>query len=736
MYRTLNNKLEGDIMKKSLRNALISSIASVGFVMGLCMAVPSSAQAYFVRDIGKFRVYYNVNQVNDYKFDRDESITTNKFGFPKGKVSGSKLYMNAGSVYFVSGGSSVKDSCSLNELIIIGGTVRGSAAGGLSMLTGTVEKNSIIISGGIVGEEGSSSSVEGAYAGLSFDGGKVNNNIASMNGGKTYMIAGGATTKKGSATGNQVNISNSAEVETGVIGASTIDGTCKNNIVNMNGGEAGYVAGAYVTGKGPASGNIVNINYDKYVYISDYVAGACTLNGSASKNEVRFKDGIVDDVYGARIYGQGSASSNKIIYYDGLADNLFGAKAVGKGSATSNSVEVNGGSIYYDVYGAHTSQGSAKSNKVTINGGYIYEDVSAAKTYASEKVGAASSNTLYVNGGTIAGDGHGAMSNGGKLSSNKVYMNGGLVKGDLYGAWGYGASTASSNNITMNSGTVNGDLHGALVTGTVSSNSIVMNGGLASSAYGAYSMGDGNATSNKVTVNLNSKITELLVGGYSISGYSSKNSVIINNNAEVGDACGGTSSSGSVTSNKVSISGTAKAISLTGGISKTGNITSNSVTIKDSVKVTGVVLGGIANNGSVSKNTVSAKGQAVSIEDFIVGGYVDNGLVSSNSVTVSDGKFDTIWGGRAAVSGDVTGNKVSISKAQQVDGLVFGGSTKKGNASKNSISISNSKVSLGVITGDTDDGNAVSNKLSITGSVVEVMCMVDVQLRAMLLAIA
>lgn len=732
MYRILNNKLEGDIMKKSLRNALTSSIASVGFV-ALSMSAPNvgHAEGMYVPGFGSIEYGVQVVSGNSY-YD----LIANQAAFGKKGTKDGLLSMYSGEIYNACAAGTENGSVSNSTINIRGGVVKDSAAGGFCFGKGTISKNSINVSGGEIGKNGSALNYQGAYGGLSWGGGRVDYNNAYMSGGKTYLITGGATVYKGSATGNSVHISNDAKVTWGAAGGSTENGSAKNNKAYMSGGTVGNLTGAYVEGKGSISGNIATVDGGK---IEDRVAGAYTWDGSASKNQVVFNGGSANEVYGGFIEANGSASSNKVIFNGGTAYDVYGAEASYKGSASSNIVEINGGTINNDVFGARAFQGAGKSNKVTVYAGHILGDVAGVYTSALDKTGAASGNSLYIYGGTIEGKGQAALSNGGKLSSNKVEMSGGLVKGDLCAANGYNASTASSNKVTLYSGTVEDSVMGASVTNAASSNTVsnvassntvTVMGGQAGSAYGAFSAGDGAVTSNKVTVSKDGKVSKLLVGGFSANGAASKNSVIVSDHAEVGNINGGSSLKGYVNSNKVTVSGYADTGDIIGGLCETGNAYQNSISLKDCVDVSGKIFGGLSSKGNTYKNTVSIKGKllittwSVWMDDTITGGCSDYGDATSNTVSLSCGyAAEGVAGGFVGTAGNALNNVVTISKAKVYDGVI-GGYTKKGNASGNKVTISNAEVRFGDVYGGQVEfkapvGDANGNRVTISNSTID-----------------
>ena len=318
-----------------------------------------------------------------------------------------------------------------------------------------------------------------------------------------------------------------------------------------------------------------------------------------------------------------------------------------------------------------------------------------AKTTVGALVQASPGASTNVSGysvtlsGTGLVDVAGALSYGGSVSNNSLTVNGGAVTGDVYG----GTTTsgdASYNAVTINSGTVSSNTYGK------------------GNVYGGNSY-YGNASYNAVTVN-----------GGTVTGNTYSN----------GNVYGGNTSSGEATHNMVIITG--GTISRVYGGNSNLNATNNTVTVQGGTvgSVTGAYSSKEANNNTVN---VSNGTVGTSAGSYAVVGAANDGtssgdpVASGNSVTVTGTAQVTglVIGARDAYyAAVITDNTVTIDGSAVVTGDVFGGYGWHKDKTQNRV-----YVNSGTVTGNvygvelnssysSDTGNATSNEVHISGGTV------------------
>ena len=283
----------------------------------------------------------------------------------------------------------------------------------------------------------------------------------------------------------------------------------------------------------------------------------------------------------------------------------------------------------------------------------------------------------------------GALSYGGSVSNNSLTVNGGAVTGDVYG----GTTTsgdASYNAVTINSGTVSSNTYGK------------------GNVYGGNSY-YGNASYNAVTVN-----------GGTVTGNTYSN----------GNVYGGNTSSGEATYNTVTITG--GTISRVYGGNSNLNATNNTVTVQGGTvgSVTGAYSSKEANNNTVnvSKGTVGTSAGSYAVVGAANDGTSSGDPVSSgNHVNVTGTAQVTglVIGARDAYyAAVITDNTVTIDGSAVVTGDVFGGYGWHKDKTQNRV-----YVNSGTVTGNvygvelnssysSDTGNATSNEVHISGGAV------------------
>ena len=271
----------------------------------------------------------------------------------------------------------------------------------------------------------------------------------------------------------------------------------------------------------------------------------------------------------------------------------------------------------------------------------------------------------------------------------------------------------------MTDGTVNwlmGGYH--MGTGTVSGNSVNVSGGtIKGSITGADSSG-GDSINNTVVM---SNVTVAVVrGGLAGDGIASGNSVTIESRHVTSHAFGGDGQKGS-TDNEITLNADAVVDGhLFGGLARGVNAaaTGNKVTITGGT-VSGNTYGG-KNEGSgrcdVSQNTVLISGGYAG--QYVVGGYTPTGNATGNTIYMSNGKAGVINAGEND-SGTISENTIVFNGGEV--NYIQGGYSYSGSIINNKIFINGGTIHNNVLGGvvDTGDGVADNNEIIITGGIFE-----------------
>ncbi|HJA78659.1 MAG TPA: hypothetical protein H9784_03670, partial [Candidatus Desulfovibrio intestinavium] len=110
---------------------------------------------------------------------------------------------------------------------------------------------------------------------------------------------------------------------------------------------------------------------------------------------------------------------------------------------------------------------------------------------------------------------------------------------------------------------------------------------------------------------------------------------------------------------------------VSGGETRSGDATSNTVIISGGTM--GYVCGGLTvDSGNATSNRVIISGGTVS--GYVYGGDAGNGIATSNTVIISGGTVaGDVYGGDASGGSIATGNRVILSGAPTLTGIIFGG---------------------------------------------------------------
>lgn len=248
----------------------------------------------------------------------------------------------------------------------------------------------------------------------------------------------------------------------------------------------------------------------------------------------------------------------------------------------------------------------------------------------------------------------------------------------------------------------------------------------------------GSVLYNTLTVK-SSRITDtILTGGLTQNaGESSHNSVslydvtvTVSNTSKVYQAAGGSGASGNVTENSLTVDSSDVDIALYGGVNNgSGNISGNKVAVKDS-KVTEtvshgtnvknmVIAGGYSESGDATENLASVDHTVIknsSQDHCAVGGYSRYGSASDNTFIMQNGSISSadLYGG-GSISGDVSGNRLTVDHSTVIN-FLYGGGSELGKVSGNVVSTDHSRLKNTAYAGWSRSGDAESNTFIMQNS--------------------
>lgn len=497
------------------------------------------------------------------------------------------------------------------------------------------------------------------------------------------------------------------------------------NIFNMTGGTVGSDVVVGATGQGPngflGTGNIIGNNevHIEGGTIGGDVYGSATGAGNVSGNQEFHIDGgsIGGTVYSGYT-NSGTVIDNEVNITNGTLRDVYGGyTALGDGSG--NAITVGGGTINSATSG-YTAQGDVSGNVFIFSGGTI-NDITAGHT----ELGVASRNEVKFEGGstnqgTVNGNviGGYSVAEGGVATENTVSIDfGGASNGMIAGGYSdYGDTTF--NSVELKAGNVNNITGGYADHGRTTDNTITIKGGSAQTVYGGYTS-DGAVQDNEVIIDGATATVGTVAGGFNNLGNAVDNEVRIENVQGVTSIYGGQSNQGDARGNQIEVTGgTFGGGTLTGGASiSSGNAINNRVTVSAGSGVLGNVYGGSAAVGDAVENEVDLSG-TLNITTAI-GGFSAERVARENKVKVAGGRVTRVYGGSSGY-GDATLNTVEISDTAFTGGIVVGGqSVESGDATQNSVEITNSSGSLDSIYGGWSKlGNVAGNEIHVEGGTV------------------
>ena len=354
------------------------------------------------------------------------------YGWHKDKTQ-NRVYVNSGTVtgyvYGVelnSSYSSDTGNATSNEVHISGGTVSGSVYGGAvkGNVSGNANSNKVEISGGEVKASGTGSG-DTVYGGYS-ETGNANSNKVQVSGEsiiKLTVYGGVSKYEEGTANNNEVTVSDSANLPSGITAGWSPNKDAKNNTVMIEGGTVqGYIDGGVAT-------------------------------GAADNNHIIVNDGTVSYLQGGS--GGSSATGNTVEINGGtVTDTIFGGNS-NAGTVTGNTVTVNKGTVN-TIYGGYSNSGTVTKNTVTVSNATL----NGAVIGGTNGDGDANGNTVSIAGGTIGGAVWGGYSRNGDAKNNTVTVTDMAAGRAIYGGYAENsAKDATGNTVTIKNVTATAAYH-------------------------------------------------------------------------------------------------------------------------------------------------------------------------------------------------------------------------------------------------------------------------------------
>ena len=489
--------------------------------------------------------------------------------------------------------------------------------------------------------------------------------------------------------------------------------------------------------------------------------------------------------------------------YAFAAENYYGNEETN--TPSGNTATVVDGKEYGDVYAAVTNGVDAKNNVATMTGGKAEYLAGAATDYGDVQGGSAIENGVEMSGGEAKEVVGGEAYSGGEVTDNYVNMSGGKAQNVYGGITSTGAATGNKVNITgdavvTGSGkngyeedgekTTNAGVYGAMSVqtdnkgnlGILSQNEVIISGNAkVSNIYGAYSYGDSEVTDNKVTITGNVSVGDFegvednngdesgsgngyIVGGYSETGNVNSNEVNVNGNLsekltiDANLISGGYSQEGNAINNKVTVTNVDftdtdnRTFDIYGGLANNGVVTGNEVSINnitiantDETFIAGGANGGeekVDHNrpqvGEVSNNTLTINGTLTGTNLHLYGGYIDyaDGNAISNHViigtadgektiindainTTDDHEMNAIYGGFSEGSGVASDNTVTLTNSEVTISEIYGGYSESGKTEGNEVTISDTVTNANIFGGYSENSESNNNTVALTNVTIK-----------------
>mgnify|MGYP000892446520 CR=1 FL=1 len=499
-----------------------------------------------------------------------------------------------------------------------------SVYGGISKVANSTRENDITVS------SGSHMNAYGGYTDVPLVGtgttksdrdNSYNNKITLSGGSVSGTVYGGYTTAAtGTTTNNTVNITGGSAAN--VVGAYSA-GSATANKVNVTGGSVGNITGSVSTG-GAASDNEITLGTGAVV--TGYVMGGSGATANNNKVTLEGNTTVTGILSGANIVGTGNTltvkgnnTAGNITMFQKVKFDLDSASTPANAmlALTGASTPINWGTL--EAIGTATGARTLLSNTsgfgisgYTTDGTYVSEtdeheyfiDTNTHTAAGATKINLDDYQFKNANVTTLADPNDtwaGRSKRGNTTQDNTLTITGGTGT-NAYGGWTSTGSTTTphadrfdskSNTVNLNGGSIT-NVYGGYTTsagGKATGNTVNVAGGTAANVVGGESLGD--ATKN--TVNVRSGNVTNVTGGVS-TGAASDNTINLRNVYIAGNVLGG---QGTVTNdNKVNVEGTTVAGSITAG---SAGGTGHKLTVKSAN-----TAGSIAGFNKVSFDTDSA----------------------------------------------------------------------------------------------------------------------------------
>ena len=480
------------------------------------------------------------------------------------------------------------------------------------------------------------------------------------------------------------------------IGGRAASGAVTGNKVEMTGGEI-------------VKGNPIRIGS---LNVFGMLIGGFAEEGNVEKNTVELSGGTVNRWVIGGYAEKGEAKDNSVTVSGGTVENNVVGGVSDSVNAENNTVTISGGTVGKNVYGGYSSSGSAKKNTVTISGGKVGSEVYGGWSLSSD----ATNNTVIlsrqgseappdIKGKLFGGYGIPGIVSGNTLQVEAVGLSAPQIKNfDTYRFVLPSDIKANDTMLTLKNQSADLTIDGSKVDMAVAKGSGLNINFDNDSVTLLHKTGGGgafsvqNLTGAVQTSKLDGESTGFDVMKYKLNkpDHEDKLNVTVSELHLYGD--GGTNTPGRrETGNTLEIKG-GKANVAFGGRASSGAVTENHVIMNDGEivdrgavwaggkDVSGMLIGGFAEEGNVEKNTVELSGGTVG--SWVMGGYSVAGDITNNTVTVSGGTVrGLVYGGYSSSVGAATDNTVTI-RGGMVSDKVYGGYSDDGDAKDNTVILS------------------------------------------------
>ncbi|WP_160105590.1 autotransporter outer membrane beta-barrel domain-containing protein [Pseudomonas izuensis] len=617
------------------------------------------------------------------------TVTLNDGAGHFGFFSGTAATLNLSNVTFVGGNEATGGAISLAGALTVNGdlaVINNSATNGNGGAV-AVNNGGITVNGNLVANNNTS--------------GSVSPNTTIKGGGAIYAGAGdvvvsgntslnaNSTTATNSITGSGAGPGGAIRAANGNVRLATAGGnvTLTNNLSSSNGGAifaAGSTVGNVSLG---AAGSTLTITGNS----AGFTPGGAQVPGNSSGGAISNTAGTTTLTGNNILFANNKATSN------GGAIASLAVNATGNVTATNNTLTGGNGGFINAGAGGVTVTGTftANNNIGATSGGVIFTtgavlvtgDVSldnniAASVFNGQGNGgaiaattAASNVSLATTSGNVS-----ITNNRGSWSGGGIISNGSVALGN------------SSSLVTITGNKAGFKPDGALFAGSVAFGGALRVFGTTTLNGTAITLSDNTASANGGGIYSNNAVT--INGNLTANG----NTALANGNTALADGtggainaqAGGVAVNGSLSANRNvagiggAINAVAGDVTVTGGVAMDSNIAGNGAGGAINAASGNVSLVTVGGNVSLTNNTASSNGGAISAAGAITIAGLDN-TISNNQATLdggalySVGAFTLTAGGATAFNGNSAGGK---------GGAIWGGSDVTLNATGGDISFS------------------------------------------------